>query len=83
VNPRTLPDQFLALRAALAARPGPVGAPELAQAFTRTPRAKVGELLEIIVTLGHARRIENGRYLPRGSRFGEKARLAARGKGTG
>jgi hypothetical protein len=62
--PRTLPDQFLALRAALAARPGPVTAPELAQGFTRAPRAKVSELLEILVTLGHARRLDDGRYLP-------------------
>ncbi len=62
--PRTLPEQFLALRAALAARPGPVAAPELAQGFTRAPRAKVGELLEILVTLGHARRLDDGRYLP-------------------
>ncbi|HSO81176.1 class I SAM-dependent DNA methyltransferase [Thiocapsa sp.] len=62
--PRALPDQFLALRAVLAARPGPVAAPELAQGFTRAPRAKVAELLEILVTLGHARRLVDGRYLP-------------------
>ena len=62
--PKTLPEQFQALRAALAARPGPGSAPDLAQCFTRAPRARVAELPETLVSLGHARRLEDGRYLP-------------------
>jgi hypothetical protein len=62
--PKTLPEQFQALRAALAARPGPLSAADLAQAFTRAPRAQISELLETLATLGHARRLEDGRYLP-------------------
>jgi hypothetical protein len=38
--PKTLPEQFQALRAALAARPGPLSAADLAQGFTRAPRAR-------------------------------------------
>ncbi len=62
--PKTLPEQFQALRASLTARPGPLNAAELAQGFTRAPRARVAELLETLATLGHARRLEDGRYLP-------------------
>ena len=62
--PKTLPEQFQALRAALAARPGPLSAADLAQAFTRAPRARISELLETLATLGHARRLDDGRYLP-------------------
>ena len=61
--PRTLPEQFQALRAALAARPGPAAAADLAQCFARAPRAKVAELLDTLATLGHARRLPDGRYL--------------------
>jgi len=62
--PKTLPEQFQALRTALAARPGPVGAADLAQSFSRAPRARVADLLETLASLGHARRLEDGRYLP-------------------
>ncbi|MBP8290753.1 MAG: class I SAM-dependent DNA methyltransferase, partial [Chromatiaceae bacterium] len=62
--PKTLPDQFQALRAALAARPGPLNAADLAQGFTRAPRARVAELLDTLATLGHIRRLPDGRYLP-------------------
>lgn len=62
--PKALPDQFQALRTALAARPGPQNAAELAQGFTRAPRSRVTELLDTLVTLGYARRLEDGRYLP-------------------
>jgi hypothetical protein len=62
--PKTLPEQFQALRAALAARPGPLSAADLAQGFTRAPRARISELLETLATLGHARRLDDGRYLP-------------------
>ncbi len=61
--PKTLPDQFQALRTALAARAAPVTAADLAQGFTRAPRAKVAELLDTLASLGHARRLDDGRYL--------------------
>ncbi len=62
--PRTLPEQFQALRAALGARPGPASAADLAQQFTRAPRARVAELLDTLTSLGQARRLPDGRYLP-------------------
>ncbi|MBP6809266.1 MAG: class I SAM-dependent DNA methyltransferase, partial [Chromatiaceae bacterium] len=62
--PKSLPEQFQALRAVLALHPGPATASDLAQGFTRAPRAKLAELLETLATLGHARRLEDGRYLP-------------------
>lgn len=61
--PRTLPEQFQSLRAALAARPGPAGAQDLARCFARAPRAKVAELMETLVALGHVRRLPDGRFL--------------------
>jgi hypothetical protein len=61
--PRTLPEQFQSLRAALAARLGPATGSDLAKCFARAPRAKVAELLETLAALGHARRLPDGRYL--------------------
>lgn len=62
--PKSLPEQIQALRAALAAATGPASPADLAQGFTRAPRAKVAELLETLASLGHARRLDDGRYLP-------------------
>ena len=62
--PKTLPEQIQALRAILAAHPGPADAADLAQGFTRAPRAKVAELLETLAGLGLVRRLDDGRYLP-------------------
>ena len=62
--PKTLPEQFQALRTALAAYPGPVSPAGLAQGFSRVSRPRVAELLDTLVTLGHARRLADGRYLP-------------------
>jgi hypothetical protein len=62
--PKTLPDQFQALRSALAAHPGPATPADLAQGFARAPRAKVAELLATLASLGHARCLDDGRYLP-------------------
>jgi DNA-binding IclR family transcriptional regulator len=39
-------------------------AADLAQGSIRAPRAKVTELLDTLASLGHARRLEDGRYLP-------------------
>ena len=62
--PKSLPEQFQALRSALASRSAPASAADLAQGFTRAPRAKVADLLETLASLGHARRLDDGRYLP-------------------
>ncbi|MBK1720839.1 class I SAM-dependent DNA methyltransferase [Thiocystis violacea] len=62
--PKTLPEQFQALRAALTASPGPATPVELAKRFTRAPKAKVAELLDTLASLGHARCLDDGRYLP-------------------
>jgi DNA-binding IclR family transcriptional regulator len=60
-----LPEQIQALRSALAAQPGPANAADLAQRFTRAPpRAKVAELLDTLASLGLARGLDDGRYLP-------------------
>ncbi len=61
--PKTLPEQFQALRTALAASSGPQSAAGLAQGFTCVPRTRVAELLDTLAALGHARRLEDGRYL--------------------
>ena len=65
--PKTLQEQFQALRAALAEQTvggGPIAAEQLARSFVRAPRAKVAELLTTLAALGHARRLDDGRYLP-------------------
>jgi hypothetical protein len=62
--PKSLPEQFQALRSALASRSAPASAADLAQGLTRAPRAKVEDLLETLASLGHARRLDDGRYLP-------------------
>jgi hypothetical protein len=61
--PKSLPEQIQALRSTLAAHPGPASPADLAQGFTRTPRAKVAELLDTLANLGLARRLDDGRYL--------------------
>jgi hypothetical protein len=60
--PKGLPEQIAALRAALAAQPGPAGTDELARAFNRAPKAKVAELLQVLAGLGHARALDDGRW---------------------
>jgi hypothetical protein len=62
--PKTLPEQIQALRSALAAHPDPASPADLAQAFTRAPCTKVAELLDTLASLGLARRLDDGRYLP-------------------
>ncbi len=62
--PRSLPEQFQALRSALAAQPAPASPEDLARTFNRAPRAKVAELLETLASLGHARRLPDGRFAP-------------------
>jgi hypothetical protein len=60
--PKTLAEQAQAVRALLSART-PVSADDLAQTFHRAPRERVAELLEALVSLGQARRLDDGRYV--------------------
>ena len=60
--PSGLADQVQAIRSALAAR-GVAATPEaLAGTFVRAPRARVAEVLETLEALGHARKLDDGRY---------------------
>ncbi|MBK1640965.1 SAM-dependent methyltransferase [Chromatium okenii] len=61
--PKTLPEQFHSVRAALAAQSAPISAAELAKQFTPAPRAKLKELLTTLVSLGHIRQLADGGYL--------------------
>jgi len=61
--PKALPDQVRVLREALAAQPGPAGVETLARCFTRARKDRVAELLETLVTLGQARKLEGGMYM--------------------
>jgi hypothetical protein len=62
--PRELPDQFKAVRAALAAEGGPAAAEQVAARFVRARRHRVAEVLETLVSLGQAREAAPGRYAP-------------------
>jgi hypothetical protein len=61
--PKTLPEQFQAVRELLAAQPGPAGAAQIARLFKRAPTQKVAELLETLAALGHVRQQDDGAYL--------------------
>ena len=60
--PRTLPDQARAVRAALAARPAPATADELAKSFKGAKVDRVAELLATLASLGQARPAGDGRF---------------------
>jgi hypothetical protein len=60
--PRTLPDQARAVRAALAARPAPATAGELAKSFKNAKVDRVAELLATLASLGQARPAGDGRF---------------------
>ena len=60
--PSALPEQARAVRAALAARPAPATAAELAKSFKGAKLERVGELLATLVSLGQARRAGDGRF---------------------
>jgi hypothetical protein len=60
--PKSLPSQIRLLRDLLAASPSPVTAEEIARSFARVRKDKIEELLQTLVTLGHAREVEGGRY---------------------
>lgn len=60
--PRDLPEQFKAVRAALAAQASPAVVEEVAARFVRARRDRVAEVLETLVSLGQARNAAPGRY---------------------
>ncbi len=60
--PASLPEQVRLLRTALAAQASPVTAEQLARNFARARTDRVADLLETLVTLGQARKLEDGRY---------------------
>ncbi len=64
VWPKDLPRQFTVIRAALSASPSPVTPQSLAKKFTGANSARVGELLDTLAALGHAQKLDEGRYSP-------------------
>ncbi len=63
--PKTMAERVQAVNVALAAVKQPVTAAEVAQGFARVKAADVGEILETLCTMGHARRGKAaGTFLP-------------------
>jgi hypothetical protein len=62
--PKTLPERITGIRGLLAAQPKPAHAEELARRFHRAPRGDVQEVLNALVALGLARRLDDNRYAP-------------------
>jgi hypothetical protein len=62
--PRTLPERVTTIRGLLAAEPRPAHPEELARRFQRAPRDDVQEVLNALVALGLARRLDDNRYAP-------------------
>ncbi len=60
--PKSLTEQFKALKTALAEHPAPVDAEQLARTFKRAQTRRVNELLGTLVELGQAREVPGGRF---------------------
>jgi len=60
--PKSLPEQVRLLRELLAAQAAPVTAATLAKSFARASADRIEELLQTLVTLGHARQAGDGKY---------------------
>ena len=60
--PKELPEQFKAVRAALAAQGVPAKPEEVAAQFIRVRRDRVAEVLKTLVSLGQARQAGRGLY---------------------
>jgi hypothetical protein len=60
--PKELPEQFKAVRAALAAQGVPAKPEEVAAQFVRVRSDRVAEVLETLVSLGQARQAGRGLY---------------------
>jgi hypothetical protein len=62
--PKTLPERVTTIRGLLAEQPTPAHLEELARRFQRAPRDDVQEVLNALVALGLARRLDDNRYAP-------------------
>jgi hypothetical protein len=62
--PKTLPERVTTIRGLLAEQPRPAHLEELARRFQRAPRDDVQEVLNALVALGLARRLDDNRYAP-------------------
>ena len=60
--PKSLPEQAQAVRTALAARPAPATAAELAKSFKGAKVDRVAELLATLASLGQARAVDATRF---------------------
>jgi DNA-binding IclR family transcriptional regulator len=59
-----LPLQAAAVQTALAERAAPSAEAELAKRFTGANKDRIAELLETLASLGKARQLDDGRYVP-------------------
>ena len=62
--PKTLPEQAQAVRAVLADQPTGLTPEQLARLFLRANTQRVTDMLNTLVSLGQARMLEEGRYVP-------------------
>ena len=62
--PKTLPEQAQAVRAVLAEQPTGLTPEQLARLFLRANTQRVTDMLNTLVSLGQARALEGGRYVP-------------------
>jgi len=62
--PKTLPEQAQAVRAVLAEQPTGLTAERLARFFLRANTQRVTDVLDTLVSLGQARALEGGLYVP-------------------
>jgi hypothetical protein len=62
--PKTLPERVTTIRGLLAEQSRPARLEELARRFQRAPRDDVQEVLNALVALGLARRLDDNRYAP-------------------
>ena len=62
--PKTLPEQAQAVRAVLADQPTGLTPEQLARLFLRANTQRVTDMLNTLVSLGQARVLEEGRYVP-------------------
>jgi hypothetical protein len=62
--PKTLPERVTTIRGLLSEQSRPAHLEELARCFQRAPRDDVQEVLNALVALGLARRLDDNRYAP-------------------
>lgn len=62
--PKPLPERIRAVRTALARHGSPARPEDIAAGFVRAQKANVAEPLETLVTVGQARRTDDGHYVP-------------------